>query len=700
MRLRNRIVSSVIPLAVGPLAVACSGVSDPTLEEEVARADEALSPATSAVAFQGKNGSLSESGPDYTGSTSGVMMAGTSPSIAELDGGYYMDAFQGKDGYLWVNGPNGPVNQWLGMDNRSSPSIAGLTGGGYQVAFQANTHNLWVTGTAGTGDQWLGMMPGTSPSITAVPGGGWEAAFQANTGNLWITGTLGTGDTGLKMAPNTSPSIAATPDGNWQVAFQGTNNDLWVYGTSGTGDQWLGMMPGTSPSISPVLTGGFEMAFQANTGNLWITGTLGTDDVGLGMMAGTSPSITALPGGGWEVAFQANTGHYWLAGTQVTGDTNGLMAPGTSPSICPVYAPGLSISNFAKPISGTSVVPVSGTRDLLIVCMDKGTTDPMPSLSDIQTLGGQVQAYFRENSGGRLTFNNLLYQGCGGSTGTFKSTKVDRPVPEQWTEALNLAVANGFNFRQYDRNGDSRISGSELAVAVIRQTEPGGDYGTEQVATFEQPGGPYYNPVNMKADVADIYLTPGVAPIKYGLVSHELLHDCANTIDLYNDIPAGQPWRSDVYSIMDNHRSGTHLDPIHKLKLGWSAPALRSLLSQEFVLGPVETTGNIAIIADSHGSRESFVIENRSMAASAFDANLPQDGVLVWRVVEDTNLAAKYSPTKNIERWGWQLLTPRPLQPLSTGGTAFELPWLEGTTGYKLGVISNVGGIARIRLSE
>lgn len=698
MTLRNKFIASVLLSILSQLGIACSEAPDMNFieeDEETAAIEQGLSLASSAVSYQKSGGGLAELGPDYTGTTSGTMMAGTSSSVAEMAGGYYRDAYQGKDGNLWINGPGGPVNQKFGMDSKSSPSITGLANGGYQVAFQANTHSLWVTGDGGTGDQRLGMMPGTNPSIAARPDNGWMVAFQANTGVLWWTGTAGTTNSGLKMAPNTSPSVAVQPNGSWRIAFQGADSYLYLHdSTTGTTNTWLGMKANTSPSITVVPGGGYEVAFQANTGSLWVSGSLGTGDLGLGMMAGTSPSITALLGGGYQIAFQANTGKLWVTGTQATGDTGNAMAPNTSPSICPVYAPGLSLSKFANKISGTNVSPVSGARDLLFVCMDKGSGDPMPSYSDMQALGSKVQAYFQENSGARLTFKSVSFRGCGGTSGTYKSVKVDRPVPEQWTEALNFAVASGFNFRSYDKNNDGRISGSELAIAVVRQTGPGADYGTAQVATFQQSG-------NVKADIADIYLTPGVAPIKYGLLSHELLHVTANTIDLYNDIPSGQqPYRPGVYSIMDNHTSGTHLDPIHKLKLGWSTPGLRSLLTQEFTLGPVETTGNFTILADNHGAREYFIVENRSTTASAFDANLPQGGVLVWRVVEDTNLANLYSPTKRIERWGWQLLTATPLQPISAGGTAFALPWLENASGYTLSVVSNTGGIARVQITK
>ncbi len=346
-----------------------------------------------------------------------------------------------------------------------------------------------------------------------------------------------------------------------------------------------------------------------------------------------------------------------------------------------------TIPDFTKSIpDGPTMSVVSGTRELLIVCMDKGTPDPMPSLADIQAVTNKVQAYFQENSAGRLSISNVMFRGCGGSTGTYRSSSVDPPVPQQWTEALNQAVASGFNFRAYDRNGDGNITGDELGIAVIRQTPANWDYGTQRVASFQAAGGS-----NMTATIADIYFSAGLKTVQWGLLSHELLHNYTNAVDLYSD-GVVTAWRPDWYSLMAAHWNANHLDPIHKLKFGWSTPTVRMLLPQTFFLKPVESTGAITILSDSHGAGEYFVIENRSRSAGTFDANLPGDGVLVWRVVEDSNLAAKYSPSKRIERWGWQLLTAAPLQP----GQAFDLPWLEGATGYQFSVIRQVNGVAMV----
>jgi len=263
------------------------------------------------------------------------MAAGTSPSIAGLEGGGVEVAFQSNGTDLITVGDASWANWGLGMAPNTSPSIIGLAGGGWEVAFQANTGNLWTIGDAGWQDWGLGMMPGTSPAITALPGGGWEVAFQANTSNLWTIGDAGWQDWGFGMAPGTGPSIAALPGGGYVAAFQANSGNLWVAGSYGSWDWEQGMAPGTSPSIAALSrsSGGVEIAFQANTNELITVGDAEWVNWGLGMAPGTSPAITGVPGGGWQVAFQANSTNVWTIGHLGWRDWGQGMLPGTSPGI-------------------------------------------------------------------------------------------------------------------------------------------------------------------------------------------------------------------------------------------------------------------------------------------------------------------------------------------------------------------------------
>jgi hypothetical protein len=162
----------------------------------------------------------------------------------------YEVGFQANTTSLWTVGSSNHGSWGLGMMAGTSPSVANLANGGYEVAFQANTGSLWTVG-ADNHDAWgLGMAAGTSPSITALAGGGYEVAFQASTGSLWTVGSAGNTNWGLGMAAGTSPAITGLANGSYEAAFQANTGSLWTVG-SDNHDAWgLGMAAGTSPAIT------------------------------------------------------------------------------------------------------------------------------------------------------------------------------------------------------------------------------------------------------------------------------------------------------------------------------------------------------------------------------------------------------------------------------------------------------------------
>ncbi|MGC8991543.1 MAG: hypothetical protein ACP5MD_15615, partial [Verrucomicrobiia bacterium] len=63
------------------------------------------------------------------------------------------------------------------------------------------------------------------------------------------------------------------------------------------------------------------------------------------------------------------------------------------------------------------------------------------------------------------------------------------------------------------------------------------------------------------------------APPSLGLVAHELAHLLFNAGDMY--FYFFEPYAAGPYSLMDQSpRNPGHLDPVHKLHLGWLTPQL------------------------------------------------------------------------------------------------------------------------------
>jgi CHAP domain len=228
------------------------------------------------------------------------MEAGTSPSIASLPGGGFIAAFEDNDDQLYLYDSNGDkINTGMGMAPETDPAIAVQSNGSYRVVIQDNDYEL--AGYSSSGSNYtttLGMDKLSSPSLAALSDGTYEAAFEANNNNLTLSRVGGaTTNTSLGMLASTNPSIAAgSSDDDFRVVFQDNDQDLAGYSSSGASyTTTQGMMLDSSPSITPLTDGTYEAAFETNDAELAVShvggGWASTD---LGMYQGTSPAI-AIP---------------------------------------------------------------------------------------------------------------------------------------------------------------------------------------------------------------------------------------------------------------------------------------------------------------------------------------------------------------------------------------------------------------------
>jgi hypothetical protein len=147
----------------------------------------------------------------------------------------------------------------------TSPSITAVAGG-YQIAFEANTGMLWTTGKYGTHNLGLGMSKYGSPSIAAVTDG-YVIAFKANTGKAWLAGTLGHRSLGVQMdtfANNENPAIAAHGT-TWEIACMAISNEIWTATNTSQGDTGQESQDFTSPAIGWNAHEGWVTSFVTNT---------------------------------------------------------------------------------------------------------------------------------------------------------------------------------------------------------------------------------------------------------------------------------------------------------------------------------------------------------------------------------------------------------------------------------------------------
>lgn len=92
------------------------------------------------------------------------------------------------------------------------------------------------------------------------------------------------------------------------------------------------------------------------------------------------------------------------------------------------------------------------------------------------------------------------------------------------------------------------------------------------------------------------------------------------------------PWSA--LSIALGNGKPQHLDPWAKEKLGWLKPTpIDPTVKQKIVLSPIETSHECVKVLVRPDGSEYFLLEVRKK--TGFDVDLPGEGLLIWRVVND-----------------------------------------------------------------
>lgn len=205
--------------------------------------------------------------------------------------------------------------------------------------------------------------------------------------------------------------------------------------------------------------------------------------------------------------------------------------------------------------------------------------------------------------------------------------------PHYFSNIIKKAMMTGFNFQQYDTNGDAEITDDELQIMIITNDSDVGN----RPSDFTKPDGFAYgiraNKVVALSDLSD-----------FASRCHELFHSLDAT-DLY-----GADGLSRRLTLMGgtiappNFTAIWHLDPWHKMQLGWSEPRIRSIH-----IGGIETIpaaqmlrSNSAIIYydPARGTNEYFMLEYRTSSSpngAGYDSQVAGNGLVVWHVQQDAN---------------------------------------------------------------
>ncbi|WP_375414575.1 hypothetical protein [uncultured Bradyrhizobium sp.] len=251
---------------------------------------------------------------------------------------------------------------------------------------------------------------------------------------------------------------------------------------------------------------------------------------------------------------------------------------------------------------------------------------------------GQVNlaAWARSNSNGRFAWVPAQLQPIYLGPNILGPQKnLSEPALRRYV--VQKAVENGFRIRSFDRNRDGRVTPDELGVLIIHtiadlaQTEP--------VACLSN----------------DPSLCPSITEVaeQHDLATwtHETTHQLG-AVDAYgvwniNRAFPGKPVTGEclnqnltLMGCTGNANTNTyHLDPWHKLELGWSEPRIVALSSYGNAVLPAadrnEPAAPLLFYDPRRGPSEYFILEfrnNRYRGGSGYDANIPQNGVGIWHI--------------------------------------------------------------------
>jgi M6 family metalloprotease-like protein len=247
---------------------------------------------------------------------------------------------------------------------------------------------------------------------------------------------------------------------------------------------------------------------------------------------------------------------------------------------------------------------------------------------------GSVRDYFYDVSDGHLTYTNYVtpvyYRA------RYNKAYYDDPSATEGTRARDLVLeallwldAQGFDFSQYDSNGDGIIDGISCLYAGSR-TADGGLWPHSWVVTFSADGVSAY-----RYQISDL----GTAP-HLGTFCHESGHMVCDWPDLYDRDWNGQQYDSTAigdYCLMcyGSRFDNNPPEPCAYLKAlaGWATVTTLTVPQT----GLTVEAGKNSFFKFQHPklSNEYYLVENREQ--SGRDAHLPDSGLAIWHIDENGN---------------------------------------------------------------
>jgi M6 family metalloprotease-like protein len=246
-----------------------------------------------------------------------------------------------------------------------------------------------------------------------------------------------------------------------------------------------------------------------------------------------------------------------------------------------------------------------------------------------------VADYFKYISNGRFTWTNA------GIVGPIRLTqdKIARDLPPRFG-LIKQKVGEVFNVASLDANKDGKVDDQELIAVVIDSASE--NLGAGRLSEPPCVDVPTQLPPPRPQKIQWCGLMTAIGHrASLMMACHELLHRLGLCLvgEMY-----GTNFLNSGYSTMGaspggaDDRSSWHLDPFHKMKLGWIEPQLvdgyqtNKVVLAGYRFGKADGAVLLFNPNDSDG-RSYFLLEYRTNQAGVdYDQNLPTNGVAIWSV--------------------------------------------------------------------
>lgn len=313
-----------------------------------------------------------------------------------------------------------------------------------------------------------------------------------------------------------------------------------------------------------------------------------------------------------------------------------------------------------------------------------------------------VKTYFQEVSAGKVTIRNIAtlgpydaqlpYEHYWENTGNL-STSWRNPHHRKYMEAVSMA-SRDFNFKKYDTNNDGVLAPTELGIVLlVPDNRPGGGGWERGINLTEIPSKPLIVNGVRTTRLVEIRVDQNKTRV-VGTIAHELMHLLFKAKDMY--WPCKYPHAAGAFSLMDHHQQSTHLDPLHKLKMGWLKPQVAE--SDGLYLLSATTAGlkneALILINPKRSLKEYFILEVRKK--ERLDQHLPDEGLAIWRIQADPGKLSRTRNPRGVDRECFQEVLRdfgrtgiQLIQPVFTGGgpVSFSTALWDGAdnrTGYDI----------------